>query len=242
MSKLLAVPLFLLLLAAPAYLTAADNEAITQDELVRRTQELLDAVAGGDQRPWREYYADDAMFFDERGRGMDKTALVADITPLPKGYSGNIKVLKPQSRIVGYTAILSYDLDESETVYGQDQKARYHGTDTWLYRKGQWQIVATQMFRYYEDPAPGKIDAARLNDYVGTYEVAPGITMTVTREGDKLYSKREKRPQQSLVSETCDLFFRPGVEGRFLFRRNDSGKVDALVDRRNNEDIVWKKM
>ena len=242
MSKLLAVPLFLLLLAAPAYLTAADNEVITQDELVHRTQELLDAVAGGDQRPWREYYADDAMFFDERGRGMDKTALVADITPLPKGYSGNIKVLKPQSRIVGYTAILSYDLDESETVYGQDQKARYHGTDTWLYRNGQWQIVATQMFRYYEDPAPGKIGAERLNDYVGSYAVAPGITMTVTREGDKLYSKREKRPQQTLVPETCDLFFRPGVEGRFLFRRNDSGKVDALVDRRNNEDIVWKKM
>jgi uncharacterized protein DUF4440/uncharacterized protein DUF3471 len=242
MTRLFAIPLLLLLLVLPAFLTGADSETITQDELVRRTQELLDAVAGGDQQPWRIYYADDAMFFDERGRNMDKTALVADITPLPKGYSGNIKVLKPQSRIVGHTAILSYDLDESEIVYGQDQKARYHGTDTWLYRNGQWQIVATQMFRYYEDPAPGKVDAARLNDYVGTYEVAPGITMTVSRDGDKLYSKREKRTQQLLVPETCDLFFLPGVEGRMLFRRNDTGKVDALIDRRNNEDVVWKKM
>ena len=170
MSRLFVTPLLLLLLTVPASLAATDNETITQDELVRRTQELLDAVAPGDQRPWREYYADDAMFFDERGRSMDKTALVADITPLPKGYSGNIKVLKPQSRIIGHTAILSYDLDETETVYGQEHKARYHGTDTWLYRNGQWQIVATQMFRYYEDPAPGKVDAARLNDYVGTYE------------------------------------------------------------------------
>jgi hypothetical protein len=242
MSRLFVTPLLLLLLTVPASVAAADNETITQDELVRRTQELLDAVAPGDQRPWREYYADDAMFFDERGRSMDKTALVADITPLPKGYSGNIKVLKPQSRIIGNTAILSYDLDESETVYGQEQKARYHGTDTWLYRDGKWQIVATQMFRYYEDPAPGKIDLSRLNDYVGTYEVTPGITITVSRDGDKLYSKREKRPQHLLVPETCDLFFRPGVEGRVLFRRNDSGKVDALVDRRNNEDVVWKKM
>jgi hypothetical protein len=236
------LPLLFLLLAMSVLLAAVDDETITQVELVRRTQELLDAVAGGDQRPWREYYADDAMFFDERGRSMDKTALVADITPLPKGYSGSIKVMKPQSRILGHTAILSYDLDESETVYGQDQKARYHGTDTWLYRNGKWQIVATQMFRYYEDPAPGKVDAARLNDYVGTYEVTPGVTMTVTRDGDKLFSKREKRPQQVLVPETCDLFFRPGVEGRMLFRRNDNGKVDALIDRRNNEDIVWKKM
>jgi hypothetical protein len=72
MSRLFAIPFVLLLLAVPALLTAADNETITQDELVRRTQELLDAVAPGDQRPWREYYADDAMFFDERGRSMDK--------------------------------------------------------------------------------------------------------------------------------------------------------------------------
>ena len=39
---------------------------------------------------------------------------------------------------------------------------------------------------------------------------------------------------------SSSLFFRPGVEGRRLFRRNDNGKVDALIDRRNNEDVVWK--
>jgi len=31
------------------------------------------------------------------------------------------------------------------------------------------------------------------------------------------------------------------VEGRVLFRYADNGKVDALIDRRNNEDIVWRK-
>jgi hypothetical protein len=43
------------------------KDHITQDELVRRTQELVDSVAGGDQTPWKKYFADDAMFFDERG-------------------------------------------------------------------------------------------------------------------------------------------------------------------------------
>jgi hypothetical protein len=97
------------------------------------------------------------------------------------------------------------------------------------------------MLRYYEDPASGKMDPARLNDYLGTYQLAPGITLTVSREGDKLYSKRGERPQELLVPETCDLFFRPGVEGRRLFQRNDTGKVEALIDRRNNEDVLWKK-
>jgi len=242
MLKFSAVAIVFLLLTAPTLCAAADNEKITQDELVRRTQELVDAVAVGNRVPWARYFAEDAMYFDEKGRSMDKAALVADITPLPKGYSGNIKVVKPQSRMIGQTAILSYDLDETEIIYGQEEKARYHETDTWMLRDGQWQIVAGQVLRYYEDPAPGKMDPARLNDYVGTYQLVAGITLTVSRDGDKLYSKRGERPQELLVPETCDLFFHPGAEGRRLFRRNQSGKVDALIDRRNNEDVMWKKL
>ena len=242
MSVLSVAFIALLLVAGPQSPAAADNEKITQDELVRRTQELVDAVAVGNQEPWKQYFAEDAMFFDEKGRNMDKSALMADITPLPKGSSGTIRVVKPQSRIIGQTAILSYDLDETETIYGQVEKARYHETDTWMVRDGRWQIVPGQVLRYYEDPAPGKAEPARLNDYVGTYELAPGVTRTVSREGDKLYSKRGERPQGLLVPETCDLFFRPGVEGRLLFRRSSDGKVDALIDRRNNEDVVWKRL
>ena len=242
MSKLLVIVTFLLVLTLFAFPAVADNETISQDELVRRTQELFDGVAVGNQAPWKQYFAEDTVYFDEKGRSMDKTALVADVTPLPKGYSGSIKLVNAHSRINGRTAILTYDLDETEIIYGQHMTARYHGTDTWLFRDGRWQIAAGQMFRYYEDPAPGKVDPARLNDYVGTYELAPGITLTISREGDKLYSKRGDRPQELLLPETCDLFFRPGVEGRRLFRRDNSGKVDALIDRRNNEDLLWKRM
>jgi len=32
------------------------------------------------------------------------------------------------------------------------------------------------------------------------------------------------------------------VEGRILFHRTESGKVDSLYDRRNNEDVVWRKV
>jgi hypothetical protein len=230
------------LLAARAHAGPAESGKITRDKLVRRTQELVDAVAAGDQTPWKMYFAEDAVYFDETGRSMGKAALVASVTPLPKGYSGTIKIAKAQSRIYQGTAILTYDMDETEVVFGQKLNARYHATDTWLWRNGHWQIMAGQVLRYYEDPAPGEIDPTRLDDYVGTYELAPGVTLTVSREGNQLYSRKGDGPKTTLVPEVPDLFFRPGIEGRRLFRRDKGGKVDGLIDRRNDEDLLWKKL
>ena len=228
------------LIASTMPLATRGDEAITQDELVRRTQELFDAVIPANQEPWKKYYADDCIFADEKGRQMNKAELVADIAPLPKGYSGTIKIAKPMSRIIGDTAILSYDLDETEIVFGQHLTARYHGTDTWLRRNGRWQIVASQTMRYYEDPAVGQSDPAKFPQFSGTYELAPGQTRRVFAEGDKLFVERKGKREQ-LYPETPDIFFRKGVEGRILFRSGPNGKVDALIDRRNNEDIVWQK-
>lgn len=44
-------------------------------ELMRRTQELYDAVATGNPTPWKQYFADDCIFSDEKGRTMDKSSL-----------------------------------------------------------------------------------------------------------------------------------------------------------------------
>ena len=58
-------------------------------------------VAAGDQAPWQKYFADDSMYFDEKGRAMDKAALVKDVTPLPAGYSGSIKIVNRQKQHPG---------------------------------------------------------------------------------------------------------------------------------------------
>ncbi len=219
---------------------AAAGQTITQEELVRRAQELFDSVVPGNQEPWKKYYAEDCLYADEKGRNLNKMALVADITAMPNGYSGAIKVVRPQSRIVGDTAVLSYDLDETETIFGQNLKARYHQTDTWLKRNGFWQIIASQVFRYYQDPAIGKADTKKFPEFAGTYELAAGQTRTVTAEKDSLFVER-KGKREELFPESGDIFFRKGVEGRILFRADASGKIDALIDRRNNEDVIWRK-
>jgi uncharacterized protein DUF4440/uncharacterized protein DUF3471 len=239
--KIYAAFMLLSIAAALALSLRANQTTITQQELVRRTQEIMDAFAPGNAEPFKKYYADDAIFSDEKGRTMDKAALVKDIQPLPQGYSGTISIVQPKSRIEANAAILSYDLDETEMVFGQKLKARYHETDTWLLREGKWQIVATQVLRYYEDPAPGKADTSKFAAYVGTYQLAPERTLTIAAEDGHLYEQRKGRAREELIPEASDIFFRKGVEGRTLFGYDGSGKVQTLIDRRNNEDIVWTK-
>jgi len=221
---------------------ASMAETISQEELVRRTQQIFDAVVPGDQTPFQQYFSDDVVFHDEKGRSMNKAQLLEDITPMPKGYSGAIKVVSPQSIIEGNTAILSYDCDETETIFGQELHARYHETDTWLMRNNRWQIAAAQVMRYYEDPAPGREEPKLFPEFVGTYELAPGVQLSITTDGKSLYSQRGDRPKLQLIPEATGIFFVKGVEGRRLFRRGDDGHVDALIDRRNNEDVIWKKV
>ena len=125
-------------------LHAAEGAVIGQAELVRRSQVLYDAVAPGDTAPWKAWLADDAIFVDELGHTMNKAAYLAQLHPLPAGYGGSIKVVNAESRFAPNVAILTYDGDERETVFGQVLHARYHMTDTWLYRHRKWQIVASQ--------------------------------------------------------------------------------------------------
>jgi len=226
------------ILAASAF---AADPPIPEAEFVRRTQELYDSIVSGNQAPWKKYFADDCTFSDEKGRTFDKTKLVADITPFPAGYSGAIKIDNVISRIIGDTAILSYDANETETIFGQNLKARYHITDTWLRRNGEWQIIASQAHRYYEDPAIGKADDKKFPDYIGKYELAPGQTRTVAVENEKLFIERNGKKEE-LLPETSDLFFRKGIEGRILFHYDATGKADSLIDRRNNEDVIWRKI
>ena len=213
--------------------------AITHDEISRKTQELFDAVAPGNKEPWEKYIADDAMYFDEQGHNMDKKALMATIERLPAGVSGTIKIVNSKINRQGNTLIHSYDMDETENYHGQQLRARYHATDSWMNRDHQWQIVAGQVLRYYEDPAAGVADTNKFPDYVGTYELADEREV-VSSENGKLYLTRGTRPRLELIPEACDIFFRKGIEGRLIFQYAD-GKVNSLIHRRNNEDVVWKK-
>jgi hypothetical protein len=57
----------------------------------------------------------------------------------------------------------------------------------------------------------------RLPDFAGAYELAAGETRIVSVVDNELFVERNGKREQ-LFSESCEVFFRKGVEGRVLFR------------------------
>jgi hypothetical protein len=133
-------------------------------------------------------------------------------------------------------------------------------------RPSDWEIASQSAFRNFSSSffsANGRIRRGELpnfsfilslpafhpkkfGDFIGTYELAPGQTRSVTAEGEKLFverkgKKEELNKEKQLFPETSDLFFRKGVEGRILFHYDATGKVESLIDRRNKEDVIWRK-
>ena len=77
--------------------------------------------------------------------------------------------------------------------------------------------------------------------YLGGDELAPAVIQVVSLEDGDLYAQRTGHNKVRLVPEASEIFSRKGVEGRYLFVRDDRGKVNSMIDRRNNEDVVGKK-
>ena len=73
------------------------------------------------------------------------------------------------------------------------------------------------------------IDAKLLAEYAGTYQLAPGITMTVTAKESRLSVQLTGQPAFEAFPESDKDFFLKVVDAQLTFTRNAEGKVDAVV-------------
>src|SRR5215510_14597226 len=223
----------------------ARNDAAnaTVEQLKRATQELLDAVAPGDVAVWRKYLAEDCIYADEEGNVKTKQDLLNELRPLPKGYLGSIKMGEPKVLAQENVIVLSHRDCEELELYGQKLVTYFHSTDTWAKSQdGQWRLVAAQVMAIPSERKPIAVGPKKLDEYVGQYQLAPDVIYTVTREGDKLFGQRTGRAKEELLPLCADTFYRKGVwRGEKVFERDDKGRIVRMLDRRENNDLVWKK-
>ena len=243
--KFLSIVLLGLILSAPASAQTAGQssaDVATEKELMRIAQELYDAVAIGNKAPWEKYVADDVIYTDENWHILTKKDLVDGLSPLPKGYSGSIRMANVQSRINGDAAVLSYRALEEEYVFGQKLAPIYLVTDTYFKRNGRWQMVASHVIVMPSERQTVVVNPKLYESIVGQYELTPEVTYTITLEGEKLIGQRSGRAKEELVPADNNTFFRKGtIRGEKVFARDASGRVTAMLDRRENNDLTWKK-
>lgn len=75
-----------------------------------------------------------------------------------------------------------------------------------------------------------------LAQYVGTYELAPTFSITITLEGDSLMAQATNQRKNPIFAESETLFFLKVVDAQVEFVKNDKGEVTAMILHQNGRD------
>ncbi len=87
-----------------------------------------------------------------------------------------------------------------------------------------------------------KVDASGFDAYVGEYEVTPRLTLTITRDGDKLFGQMTGQGKLALEAVSDMQFTIPEVKANITFEKDASGKVTGLVLLQGTRTANAKKM
>lgn len=78
---------------------------------------------------------------------------------------------------------------------------------------------------------------SKLEEYVGTYQLAPTFELRVFREGERLLVQATGQDAVPVFAESPDRFFLRIVDAQLTFRRDASGKVDQVTLHQGGRDI-----
>src|SRR6266478_3288827 len=87
-------------------------------------------------------------------------------------------------------------------------------------------LVAGIYYVATKDPTPIRVNSRIYDDYAGNYVFSNGYPVTVRREGDRLMSSVPEHVAKELFPETETQFFIKGNPARWIFHRDDKGRVD----------------
>jgi len=87
-----------------------------------------------------------------------------------------------------------------------------------------------------------KLDPKSIDAYVGEYQIGPGISVTIMREGDKLFAAAPSFGKNELLLDFEDRFTVSLMGAQLTFIRNEKGEVSDLTIDFNSQTIRAKKI
>ena len=86
------------------------------------------------------------------------------------------------------------------------------------------------------------VDPKSFDGYVGKYLLSPGVVMTATREGDRLFMQLSGQKKYELFPEGGREFFYTIVAAQITFVSDDQGRASKLVLHQNGWDMPAERM
>jgi hypothetical protein len=104
-------------------------------------------------------------------------------------------------------------------------------------------MIASHVIVIPSERTPVAVSPEAYKLIAGQYELTTGVIYNITIEGTKLMGQRTGRDKEELLPADVSTFFRKGtIRGEKVFVRDASGRVTAMLDRRENNDLSWKKI
>ncbi len=81
-----------------------------------------------------------------------------------------------------------------------------------------------------------------LESYVGKYELAPGLILTITKYDSQLKVQLTGQGEGSIIPISQNVFVIEGVEAQLTFNINEAGEVESMTLHQNGMDNICKKL
>ncbi|HET6554582.1 MAG TPA: DUF4440 domain-containing protein [Dyella sp.] len=235
------LPCAVTVLAALAVAPALAAEDIAA-KIKRQSQEFSDASASGDVATLARYLDDRVIFINEGGEIASKQDIIAPGPPPPKNVSNHLVQTDFQIEIHGKVAVTRFTDNGTFRVGDQVTKHNFRSTEVWLDEGDAWRMISSQTVALSDDPPSRALSPRELDEYVGTYQAAPGLSVTITRQGSELFSATNGAKPTPLLAELRDVLFTPGqARTRRIFERDGNGKITGFAARREGNGLEFRK-
>jgi ketosteroid isomerase-like protein len=216
---------------------SAQNDV--EQELKRIENEWLNSYLRGDRQTFDRIVAEDFTRTDESGKFATKAEEKEIIQAPPASVNASLTNEDMQVRPYGETAVVTGRI-VSKVQDSLNFQSRF--TDTFVKRKGHWQVVARHYSRIPTERTVIKLDSKIYDAYIGRYELMPDVIINVTREGDNLMSQTTGQPKMELLPESEIEFFIKGFSAQFIFVRDESGRVTKLIINQEGQRVTARRL
>jgi hypothetical protein len=207
------------------------------------TQALFDAVTAGDKAVWDRVLDADCMITTEDGEVQNRAKFLEELRPLPRGFSGQIKIRGLTVRRIASAALVHYWIDEVENIFDQQLHTTYVETDMYQRVGASWKIVAMHVTVVPRDLEPIDGSSSGWQSLLGDYrynEKATSKYQVFVRDG-ALYGGRDPKSATQLIPLAPLVFYQKGSIHIMVFVPDKNGAVNEVRELHKYNEVRMKR-